>query len=327
MRKYLFITLTLLITMFSCVNKRVGSFGEDVELTAIELPINGVEIFPLHIMLLDDKLVLLSYNSPDNVFYIFSLPDMELLNIAGRKGRGPREITQLPIFGNSLYDKFLYITGYSSGEVIKWDIDNDGTLVYVENIEIGNAATNLCIMDGVAYYTNLDKRVIEKVDINNGEILGSIPMPDREISMRQTGGFGANREILVFAHAFGSNNIDIYNPINLKKIKTIRTNPVIRQYVNSAERENIITCYTHVMVGQNGFYAIYSGKSSTNPDKSRYLEVYDNSGNPVKRYHINRHMHSFIVDEVNNCVYGVNYGEVDVILKYDLKGTSNKYQK
>lgn len=72
--------------------------------------------------------------------------------------------------------------------------------------------------------------------------------------------------------------------------------------------DNNIVYYEDLALSPSYIYALYSGKpwGDTETEHSSIIEIYDKSGNPIRQLNLNHPIASFVVDENNGFIYGIN---------------------
>jgi len=125
-----------------------------------------------------------------------------------------------------------------------------------------------------------------------------------------------------------SDRIDIYTNKG-KLVKTI-IGPInyVPQYsiskvgkfpVMTLDEENTIYGYIDIFAGNKFIYALFSGrKFKEHKFQGHFVHVYDYAGRFIKTYVLKEDISSFSVDEVNNCIYGVQHYPQIRVLKFKL---------
>jgi len=82
---------------------------------------------PVSIINLNDRYLILNYFRPDDFFHVFKLPEVNYLYSWGKKGRGPDEFTQNPVYINSNKDELIVFDGILQS--LRYLSVNDTTLI------------------------------------------------------------------------------------------------------------------------------------------------------------------------------------------------------
>jgi hypothetical protein len=310
---------------FACSQERKFAFDSTIGLLPQKVKLTEV-IFPASIAFENGNLFISNTTPSDDhpqVIFRYS-PDIKLVNSFGYKGRGPGEFS-MPFFCNSPESDTLYLSGYNDRSIKQWIVGENGELSsagsdIVINRTLSTNVNNVCITGENLFYYDIMANKVVKADIgDNCRIVGEVEMDtgETDVPLFPQGVFGANGSVMVYVHMY-SNLIDLFDVGTMKRIKRFSVNPPIPQTFDPQNPFDVVYGYANLFVGADKIYALYSGKSSTDEDKARYLEVFDNSGEPIIRYHLTEAMNAFTMDEANNVLYGVSYREPDFVLKYDL---------
>jgi len=233
------------------------------------------------------------------MLYVYSLPDLKYLHRTGKKGRGPEEIPQFPMFCESL-NKTLYVWGYGPKTVIKFDINQKGELKFIDTIKLPKyeAFNNMHIFnDSLFIYYLPDNLEIVKYDLKNKHHLDNIQMKkddhNESYFYSNRGGIAANDSFVVFAYLF-KKQINIYGLNDFKLHKEIigdykHKDPIVGDF-------DTPLYYTNIVAGENFFYALCKNNKS--------MEVYDYNGSFVNEFTFDITPSLFAVDESNKTIYG-----------------------
>jgi hypothetical protein len=290
------ILCSLLLFNNSCRNNDISS-PEKKELKA-EKEILKEIISPDFLTRIDDKLIISSSQS-EYMLYVYSLPDLRYLYRTGKKGRGPGEIPQFPMFCESL-NKTLYVWGYGPKKIGKFDVNQNGELKLNDTIKLPMYQTfnyMHIFNDSLFIYYLPDDLKIVKFDLKNKKYLDNILMKKEDHNesyyYSNRGIVAANDSFVVFAYLF-KKQIKIYTLNDFKLHKEI-----IGKYKHKVPKVgdlNIPFYYTSIVAGENFFYALCK--------KNKSMEVYDYNGSFVNEFTFDITPSLFAVDEYNKTIYG-----------------------
>jgi len=259
-------------------------------------------ISPDFLTRIDNKLIISSSQS-DYMLYVYSLPDLKYLHSSGKKGRGPEEIHQFPMFCESL-NQTLYVWGYGPRTIRKLDINQNGELKLNDTIKLPIYENFNCMHifnDSLFIYYLPDNLKIVKFDLKNKKYLDNIQMKkddhNESYFYSNRGTIAANDSFVVFAYFF-KKQINIYRLNDFVLHKKIIGNykhkdPIVGDF-------NTPVYYTQIVASENFFYAL----CKDNKSNSVVMEVYNYSGSFVKEFTFDITPILFAVDENNKTIYG-----------------------
>lgn len=296
-------------------------FPLEMVLTADTVRLNEV-INPEFMAMCGDHLAISSSKS-DPMIYLYSTPSLEFENAFIRKGRGPNEIANFPMFCKDPGNDCMYIWGYTPVTIKKASLNDNSEPEYDREFRLGKyeAFNYMGILnDSIFLYYLPDDLRIRKYDLIDGDLLDEIKFKkdshNESFFYSNRGMMDINAEKIVYSYIF-QKRIDIFDIKTMKRTAQVKVdNPKL---VQSFDFEDVSQCYTNVYAGKDRFYALYGGGNYDSNLTGSTLEVFDYDGKPLAKYGFDIMPYIFIVDEANNAIYGYNGVEApDHLLKFKL---------
>ena len=323
-RRLLIMAICGALFLSSCSNfeRKTSEFWDIIHLKAEMVAVN--EIFsPDFMTLKGNNLVISSSRSSPTMLFTYSVPSLVFKSDFGTKGQGPGEIKSFPMFCESPGSLDLYVWGYSPVTMKKILILENGEIKYKEDITLQRyeAFNNMTIVgDSTFVFFLPDDLTIKKYDLlNKNESTITLSKDDHRESYfySNRGYITANESTLVYSYLF-KKQIDIYDLSTLKLKTRISDNKEYPKPV-PGDFSSVTYHYVGLYAGEKYFYALYNGvKRETGQKRSLFLEVYDYNGNPIIKYSFDVPPVLFVVDEINNKIYGFNEDCEDNLLRYDM---------
>ncbi len=306
-------------------------FPKKVTLTESKKIFQDVIILPSSMTIIDNYLLTLS-DKTDTLIHIFSLPDLKIIKSIGVKGGGPDDFNLAKFCINE--SSYLYIFDYFNinSRVIK-KIDFQSTNKYKTIKKYGISGfddfstffTPHILNDTLLYYVNVSKGKcsINSFNLNSQKIVLSSKY---EIKKEETnfnpfyyinkGAINMNKQTVAYFYLY-KDQIDFYDT-NLKPKKIVIGEAPSKINNPDDALENKVY-YMSTFAGTNKLYfKNCKGKSlETAKQNPQYIEVFDNEGNPLIEYKIEKPFIHFVVDEKNNKIYVTSKDE-DYFIVYDL---------
>ena len=278
----------------------------------------------------DDCLIFISRGT-DTLIYVFSLPEIELINSFGTNGKGPDEFAAPPSFIKNNSD-LLCLSGNSNLSLLKcFEIDkNSKTVTLLKEYSLKDISfldlRNLHIInDSILFYFEC---VPYKMQIGSYDLMQEKRIASKEIEVNEEheqmieyfniGFLMANSQTLTYSYLY-QDKIDFMHP-DFSLINAIKDENSKVYIDDSWVNNQSIIYYTAGYAGREKFYFLYSGcgvNEIAEGGKNRSIEVFDNKGIPLVKYYLDFPIYEFTVDEKNNKLYGW-YDDDDVILVYEL---------
>ena len=321
--KSLFPLFLSLFFISSCKNetKKEISFSDIQSVVGEKIAIHE-RIYPDFFHIKSDYLIV-SSSKTDTMLYVYSLPQLEFISSAGRKGRGPNEIPLFPMFCNSESETSLYIWGYTPSSLKKISFDEAGKFIYESDIRLNfyDAFNNMYLEDDLSLiyysptelvikkYSVKDRKITDEIIFKSDKTLGSY---NPEIGVADIG-----PSHIVYAFGF-KKQINIYDKRNFELLTVLTDNESYDPPAPS-EPQGIVRQYYNIIAGDKRFYALSPSKRKDEDSEGKTLmEVFDYKGNPVGKYEFDTFLNPCIIDEKRGYVYGYSSVYPDSFLKYKL---------
>ncbi len=283
------------------------------------------------ITIIDNQLLTLS-DKTDTLMHVFSLPDLKFVKSFGFRGGGPDDFN-LAKFCNS-ESSYLYLFDYfniNSRIIKKIDFQTFKKYKTIKKYEIkgfddfSTFFTPHILNDTLLYFVDVSKGKcsVNSFNLNSQKLIKSKKF---EISKDETdvnpffyinkGIINMNKQTVAYFYLY-KDQIDFFN-INLKPKRTARGECPPQNINTNNALENRIY-YMSMFAGKDKLY-FRNCKGKTIEDAKRspqYIEVFDNGGNPLIEYKIEKPFVHFVVDEKNNKIYVTSKDE-DYFIVYDL---------
>ena len=329
----LFLFLLMSVLFFSCKkkaspiqeNKGNGSLIlQPKSVQGVAVPIDAIiDPYRMHI---GEGLLYASCFSCDTMVYVFSLPDLTLLNSFGCKGNGPADFI-FPTFTHATKDT-VGIWGYADFKKIKeFKVNKKGQLTFLKEYKVKkNIAFNQLsvVNDSLLFHNIFPKELkIEKINLRTGESqthgFEEDQNRDNFYFNQNKGEVRASGEHIAYLYAF-KDRIDFFDlDFNLK-----------HTYEGSANEAHIDTrdytaCFGHYrysFAGDRYLYAInHNQKVGFRNDTACTLEIFTWDGRFVTKVQLKPSVDLMVVDEKNQQLYGYNQSMPDAFYRYDLKNS------
>lgn len=320
----------LLINLISCDSENsdfiytFNNFPDEVTLKGKNTQVqDSINIQPFDAVKTDSLIVIIPRRS-DNPIYIFNSNDFSFVNASGRSGKGPGEISSLPMI-TYLNNNELWLNVGTKEKIAQFPIDsivNNSNYLYKKSIDMPEnmwvAGKGHFINDStlLQYFTHKDGLFFFH---RNGKILdtiGSIPKKEKK--------YEKEKYYLLNYYAKAdyvpSENIAIaaYMHYDIFEIYDITTGEKLRKVVGPDNIEPVITAnglvntnessgaYYDIKTDNKYIYLSYLGKTMLKKDdESEYgakaafssqIHVHDLKGKPVMKIKLDREFETFVID-------------------------------
>lgn len=307
------------------------AFQEAVRYALVDsLPIK-VPLNPVFGKINADNLVLGSPANADGVLNVFSLPGMEFLYSAIRRGRGPDEFLAMN-WAYSLLENTVSVYDIPQSRLRSYLVSRDTMFLLreyelKEKMEGGANVTmpyvSMIQLNESQFVTRAAARTFDELKLQNfesGKTEGVVPDllskdPDRDFYLSYNYVFGFGGNCLVRAYRY-FDRIEIFrkNDDNTFTPEVIVTDS--KNYENNLDSEDRVVYYRDIVCGKQNIYLLYSGSKERAVAKSE-IEIFDYEGNPVSIISLDRSISMIMVDEAGCKIYGIDSLNPDYIYIYN----------
>lgn len=338
----IFLILFLLI-FSSCGNNTdvEKSFANKIDLIAEHIAID--ELLNINNLVKTEDYIVLqnTTNSGQDIYYVYSCPELDFLYSFGANGRGPEEYLMPSVIKNTKGNNIGF-RDHATDIVAFYELsDTEAVLKSSREFsspdydrffwEINMMDDSLFLIKHQGYQRGL--RELWNIESNRMvySIANSFPKLPRKL--------GKNYYTIFDDYLIASNGVRFVTAycfidrIEFGKVEknTIRLTssvgamhpPEFHLYGHDTETEysidRNIVCYENVYAGTDYVYALYSGRrlDETENNHSSVIEIYTWDGKPDRVLYLDSSVAYFAVDEKDGIIYAVNPDE-DSILKFRL---------
>jgi hypothetical protein len=287
-------------------------------------------------LLVKDKYLVTNNQRNDSIFMIFELPDFKCIAAFGRSGRGPDEFG-FPTIVETAEDSILfYIYEQTNEKVYKVTINYLKPEYYLtlpkQNRSFGDKQI-VFFDNNTAYYSSSAPKGKMIYLFNKDSLPQEKKFKDLAISGIKgswttfIGDFGTNKDLgrIVYAYKY-------FKRLKIIDIHTMKEREIVFDAMELAKGQSDIatleptniTHYWGMSPNVGYFYMLYSGRTPVdvmrdNRNKKKYIfvEKYDWTGNPIKRYKLDDWGY-FCVDEKRNTLYLASTASIYSLIKYHI---------
>lgn len=316
MKKYFcyFAFVTLLMCSCDSFNKEIREFEKfPNNLTLIADSVSTQSLYDNVYLTSYDKYFIVSSFQADTMLHFYSTPDLKYLFGGAIKGHSSEEFESYPTFCES-GGKCLYVRGHNPNIIRKYNIFNN-QLQYDKEYKIllKSIPNDMHLLfDSLLYYMDFSDHTIRVYNIKDGKESFSIPIR-KNLKKAETnmdpdiGCFAANNVTAMYAYQYRK-EIEVYDTKNLSCRFRIKWDYKDQYSLLQADKVNdVMLHYTDNVATDNFFYMLYRGYNPKDKALLSHIEVYDNYGNPIINYDLDKKVFSLSVDEKNGYFYG--FGE------------------
>jgi hypothetical protein len=314
-------------------------FSDTLKSREISIVSNTGLLNPVKIINVDDTYLVISDNREEDLFQVYSLPELDYLYSWGRQGRGPDEFMFIPVVEiNTKNDEIiLYESGLQQLRIYTvtdtaFVLKEEMPLSYENQIDplthIQRLNDTLYIAD---YGTAFEDTNHEYVALRPGKnepllTFGKYPKTDLEGMERyfrysKTNAASPNGERFAAFYLY-HNLIKIFNPEG-EELKAIQIND---PFLSVDPLEDDFFRFRFLLSATEKY--LYSlGVNTTNQEFSdniesikTSLEIWNWDGQPVYRTVFDEPVHGFTVSEKYNRIYAFSSLETQKIFEYELPG-------
>ena len=312
--------LCILLFFLSCGSKEqehAFQFQEEIQLMADSIFIN--EIFELNSWVHVDSFIFIQSSNTDTMFFVYSLPNLKLVESFGFKGQGPDEYLYPRISSDRLNQVYVYDNGKKKFQTIQ--ILENGHKLISENVLNNLGITNFlgyiddfifCIKEENPKIINLN---LCKIVSNEVQLLSSLNIATEPNGTSHKKDFVItnNKRTIVVAYIH-QKKIEFYQIDEKNKIK---------KFITFSEEKKIdVNKYHYVDISScnNFIYALYMGieKQKISPNAFSVIEVFSKNGESISKFKLDRLIHKIIIDKEGKNLYAMSPFESDYIYMYKL---------
>lgn len=339
---YVIEIILLLVTSCSSPDMPVKHFPEKVHLTAAVIPIN--EIVKMGNIYKTENYFIIRDVQPNAKynFYVYSFPSFHFLYSFAPVGNGPEEYLMPTVIKNMPGDVFAF-RDHATDRFVSYQL-TDSCAAKLDEFHFSETDGRFCweinYIDSNLYIvkrSNSRLSTRELWNIKQKERLDTLPNTFNLLA--DLGDDYYTEFDDVWISACGNKFASAYyfiDRIELGEIrgnkfyatKAIGTNIPPKFYLFNRKNwkskykynvDNNVVHYEDLKCTEFNIYGLYAGIpwGDVETKHSSVIEVYDWQGNPVKLYLLDKNISTFIVDEVHECIYGINMEQCeDAILKF-----------
>lgn len=275
-------------------------------------------------MAIGNNQLYISCFSCDTMVYTYSLPDLNLLNSHGIKGKGPEDF-MFPVFTQA-HDNLVSMWGYADlRRIQQYQVDTSGVFTKVAEFKLPeNKAYNqlFTLGDSLAFYNDFPPSLtLKKMDLKQG----GKEIKEHQFKMAQDEGksfFAKNKGDLCLSSKglaylyYYQNRVDFFD-LDFNFIKSV-SKPSGETVIDSQNWQNSLVYYIASYAGEKYLYAIKLVNQLNAKHKDCTLDIFDWNGTLITSYSIKSVIDVFVVDEQNKILYGMNKEWPDYIYKIQL---------
>lgn len=313
MKRYHYFSVSFILLMFSCnhVNKEIRElvkFPNTLTLNADSVSTQTI-YDNVYLTTFNNYFVVSSFQA-DTMLHFYSTPDLKYLFGGAIKGHSSDEFESYPTFCES-GGKHMYVRGHNPNVIRKYSICNNQLQNEKEyKILLKTVPNDMHLLfDSLLYYMDFSDHSIRVYNLGGMSELLSTPIRDdlcrdnKNIDI-EMGCFAANSTTAMYAYQY-KKEIEVYDTKTLLPRLCIKWDYKDQTLLVNTDRvDDIILHYTDNVATDNHFYLLYRGYTPRDKTFSSHIEVYDNYGNPIIHYHLNKKVFSLAVDEKNGYFYG-----------------------
>ena len=352
MKTHLKVMLLFLPLLYACQSEKSDKtlytdFPESIDLQASTIEIDtAVFRYPFRIRVHGDYAVILDLHNADNFYHLFTYPDMHYLTGFGKKGDSPEE--------NLSGDDVRWV-----GDTI-WTLDANkrelaaylfkDTLQTVEKIGVSETIRplNLAFINPSSYvipdYTgenrfcwmNREGKIVQKTHTipTEDEKSKTQNAPALSQAWRSFIDYNPQNNVLVAATQLGE-VLEIYNIKDSIShiIQGPNGEPEFKISGSYAIPSGIMG-FADVQVGKECVYVIFQGitfkeigkfiqSGQERPNGGQYIYVFSLTGNPLRRYVLDRYIDGFYVDESRNMIVATDVNNDQPIVTFQIPSLKN----
>jgi hypothetical protein len=293
-------------------------FKQEVKLTADSVFIN--EVLEINNWGLVDSLLLIQSSSTDTIFYLYSLPNLKLVESFGLKGQGPNEYLYPRMSSGQLKQVHIYDNGKRKFQTVQisengHNLKNERTLnTYKIFNSFGQVEDSLfCMKEETPNHIGL---MLYSITSSEPKLLSSFQIKANNKGRSSENDFHVtvnNRNITVaYLH---EKKVEFYeiNDKNEFQKKNVHSDG---QALNPNKFH-----YTDIVSSDNFVYALYHGVHEYDDFQDisvSTVEVFDKNGKSEAKLKLNKFVNRIIVDNDGKNLYAINPFEADYVYKYNL---------
>lgn len=346
---YISISYILVYISFSCnenlkyenkINISHQDFGNPITLKSEVIDFNEPVMMP-GLLILHDSFLLIQNLKAEKLISIYNLNSRKKVNECLSFGMGPDEL--LRIKNMQLIDSLLYISDNQKGVISKYNIKeilNSDNPVPQSTVKIKEMfSSSLCLLDGyvtIAMNPNLkrlcffDNNGIYTKTEGDFPVYNAKPSPIEGVESFISEMAIDTKKKNIYLFCMQTDLIEIYNfdGVLLKRMHgpdgffpQIREVKMGEEYSKIASsKESRDAYFTPIIVGDE-VYVSYSGAfripGQTPP--IRNILVFDDMGNPIRRYELSESIIRFTVDSKTKDIYAVSENPEYHLFKFKCK--------
>lgn len=287
--------------------------------------------FPHRVEIQNDILMLLDLASDSMFYHFFDYPDLKYLYSAGKRGQGDKEIILPTPF--QIHDNKAYLLDGARAKLYIYDYSHKDSIRYVDSWNINENKTTLdfvLLNDSNVIFQDFggENRLIHaSFAVRKG--LFTLPGNENQQAnadlayiWRSYMAYNRNLEKLALATQFGD-VIEIYDLRNgtSRLIEGAGGNP--------RNDKGRIEGYMDIKWNGNYIYALYSGRlqrdlirkseaGQKEPTGGNIIKVYNEVGDMISQYKLDKYINGFAIDSLNKRIIGVTSNLDNPILFFDL---------
>jgi len=351
MIKKIAITLSFIVVIAACNkpnDKKFKKFPQTIDLDAQS--INSKSFQSMNIVGLVDSIIVLNTGPySDSIFYLFNKNKFSFIKEAGKKGKGPGELTHASIRGNiNKQNGTIFVGDRSKLKLFRYSLDgvlnnkNASPEVYIElPNNFSHANEVIVVNDSIIIGTGMPNYGICVLN-KKGEIInkfGRLPeKPDEIKALKHISlynqRFTFNKKQNKFAIGFTS--FDSLNCYNLSgEVVFKQTGPdFIESDYKTVYKRDEKTTYWSLESDDKYIYGLYSGKkkyeipSNANTLKDvklfhpKNIHIFDWQGNPKLKVKLDKPIVDFVIDKKTNRLIALSFQKGSFVV-YDFKKIQN----
>lgn len=294
--------------------------------------------YPFRVRLADSSLYLMDLHAVEYYCHQFDYPSMKHIRSFGKRGEAPDELLDAENI-RLKSDGKIWMLDANKGKLSAWAPDvTTQTEQVIFDKELMRVLDFALYTDSVFFVPDYSGEYRFNKICANGQIIDryfSIPR-DKEMDQpspivlsqawRAFMDYNPQNGILAMVTQLGY-VLEIYHPDN-KEVIAIKIGGYGPPQFTTKEGYAIptgIMGYSDVCVGNRYIYALFWGRTFEDIKHSKeqieggcQLEVFDLNGEPVKKYHLDRNITGFHMDETNNQLIGLDINSDQPVVVYEL---------
>lgn len=297
-----FFSIILLLVIYACKTEyRVLNdvlFQDTVVLKGCEPVIN--ELTYIDELIVCNDYAVIKNNREDSVFMVYRLPDFNIVNAFGNKGRGAGEYLVPKIVKKQ--DSCLWVYDFGVNKLMQVDIHTGERNDCRMSLPAKDWPQEVLFMQDTCFvYENFKQEAGEIVKYDSERTV-LYDFADLKKRIRDPQGFrgfigmNATTGDIVYAYQYirRFDILDINGNIKSINLYPDTEYPLIE--TDKLDYQNSVTYYFDVTTTEDRIYLYYAGKPGSEIGKNykfdTYIEEYDWEGNPVKKYAIDQFVKS-----------------------------------